>query len=466
MRKLFFALALCALTALPALAQNTDIEALSGLQFNFGNPGARSLGMGGAFIGLADDASAAEANPAGLTILRKPELSIEGRNYLEQQIMTTTGTYPDLTRTAFTQYSERVEPTFASIVYPLPKNFVIGVYYHEPLRNIGAAEVVPTLNRFTGAVETDVPNFYLPKAQYGDHPVSLDECIGIIQKSKDPLGCVQYVTNPFLTAVDVQLRTYGVAAAWQIGKFSVGVSGRYHTFRESALTYRISATTYEPQSISAQATATVKNGEINIGQKKDVTFGVGMKWAPSDKFSAGAVYKKGPSFTTPTFIENANTGGEFQKLEDTVFHIPDVYGAGISVRPIPTLTINLDGVRVKYSNLVDNFISTVSALRSIPNGFKANDATEIHLGAEYFFPWKVPFALRGGWWRDPAHSTYWNGPLNSAEAVGAALLYPKGERQTHKSIGGGLAWPKFQIDAAYDTSEHYKVGSLSVVFRR
>lgn len=39
-------------------AQNTDIEALSGPQFNFGNPGARSLGMGGAFIGLADDASA------------------------------------------------------------------------------------------------------------------------------------------------------------------------------------------------------------------------------------------------------------------------------------------------------------------------------------------------------------------------------------------------------------------------
>ena len=74
---------LLALVAVPAAAQNVDIEALSGLQFNFGNPGARSLGMGGAFLGLADDASAAEANPAGLTILRKPEISIEARNYLE-----------------------------------------------------------------------------------------------------------------------------------------------------------------------------------------------------------------------------------------------------------------------------------------------------------------------------------------------------------------------------------------------
>jgi hypothetical protein len=41
------AIALLAISS-PLLAQNTDIEALSGLQFNFGNPGARSLGMGGA----------------------------------------------------------------------------------------------------------------------------------------------------------------------------------------------------------------------------------------------------------------------------------------------------------------------------------------------------------------------------------------------------------------------------------
>src|ERR1051326_8427092 len=95
MRKTLFVLLLA---ALPALAQNTDIESLSGLQFNFGNPGARSLGMGGAFLGLADDASAAEANPAGLTILRKPEVSIEARNYQEQQLITTTGTYPDIDR--------------------------------------------------------------------------------------------------------------------------------------------------------------------------------------------------------------------------------------------------------------------------------------------------------------------------------------------------------------------------------
>src|SRR5207237_1116576 len=113
MRKICLFLAISAAFTLQLAAQNTDIESLSGLQFNFGNPGARSLGMGGAFLGLADDASAAEANPAGLTILRKPEITIEGRNYQEQQVFTTSGTFPDLKRTAFSHYSQRMDATFA-----------------------------------------------------------------------------------------------------------------------------------------------------------------------------------------------------------------------------------------------------------------------------------------------------------------------------------------------------------------
>src|SRR6266566_6674723 len=157
MRKTLLLLALT--VALPLAAQNTDIESLSGLQFNFGNPGARSLGMGGAFLGLADDASAAEANPAGLTILRKPEISIEARNYQEQQLFSTSGTFPAIARTAFNHYSQRVEVTFGSFVYPY-KNFTFGAYYHEPLRNEGAGQVVPQRNEFAGAVEKDVPNFF------------------------------------------------------------------------------------------------------------------------------------------------------------------------------------------------------------------------------------------------------------------------------------------------------------------
>ena len=50
--------------AAPAFAI-TDEEGNASIQFAFVPPGARSLGMGGAFVGRADDATAAYTNPAG-----------------------------------------------------------------------------------------------------------------------------------------------------------------------------------------------------------------------------------------------------------------------------------------------------------------------------------------------------------------------------------------------------------------
>jgi long-subunit fatty acid transport protein len=46
------------------------------------NPGARSMGLGGAFVAQADDATAAFANPAGLVQLVAPEISAEFRLWL------------------------------------------------------------------------------------------------------------------------------------------------------------------------------------------------------------------------------------------------------------------------------------------------------------------------------------------------------------------------------------------------
>jgi long-chain fatty acid transport protein len=43
------------------------------------NPGARSIGLGGAFAAIADDATAAFANPSGLVQILRPEISVELR---------------------------------------------------------------------------------------------------------------------------------------------------------------------------------------------------------------------------------------------------------------------------------------------------------------------------------------------------------------------------------------------------
>ena len=51
------------------------------LQFSFSNPGARSMGFGGAFVALADDATAAFANPAGLVQVIESEFTLELRRW-------------------------------------------------------------------------------------------------------------------------------------------------------------------------------------------------------------------------------------------------------------------------------------------------------------------------------------------------------------------------------------------------
>lgn len=464
MRKLL--LVISALAALPLASQNVDIEALSGLQFNFGNPGARSLGMGGAFLGLADDASAAEANPAGLSILRKAEFSIEARNYLEQQSFTTSGTFPSVERTAFTNHSKRVVVTFASAVVPIKNRFTVGAYYHEPLNNEGGGVVAPFEDPITGDV-TPLPNFFFAAENNRviGEPITRQACLERRASTRNPFSCLEFRVDPFVSELSVRQRTFGLAGAWQVHpKLSVGATVRHQLFEEAAYTFRFTPQ-FDPKQVVVQATAKANGDDVELGEESDTTFALGFKWTPMDRISFGGVYKKGPEFAAPLFYADAASKFNFSQVAQTKFHTPDIAGIGISLRPIPVLTVNIDAVHVKYSNLVDDFVSAVPEVRAIGNPFKAEDVTEIHIGAEYFFASKIPFALRGGIWRDPKHSIEWDGPLNHPNFIAEAMLYPEGKDQTHYSIGGGLAWPRFQLDFAYDTAENYKVGSVSVVTR-
>ncbi|MCJ7755499.1 MAG: hypothetical protein MUP13_13120, partial [Thermoanaerobaculales bacterium] len=76
-RPILVMIVVAALPATSAIAQETP----STFEFSFSNPGARSLGLGGAFAALADDATAAFANPAGLVQLVSIEVSAELRHW-------------------------------------------------------------------------------------------------------------------------------------------------------------------------------------------------------------------------------------------------------------------------------------------------------------------------------------------------------------------------------------------------
>ena len=132
-------LALLLAAATPAVAQS-NAEVNAGIQFDFSLPGARSLAMGGAFVGLADDATAAWANPAGLTILNKKEVSAEFRGWNFTNFTTDRGhgfgvpsgigadTVAGLLDTEFEDSTASL--AFLSFVYPQPR-WSVAAYRHQ-----------------------------------------------------------------------------------------------------------------------------------------------------------------------------------------------------------------------------------------------------------------------------------------------------------------------------------------------
>ena len=92
-------------------------------QYNITGAGARALGMGGAFIGVADDATAIVWNPAGLTQLERMEVSVVGRYLWE------TADYSDNTDATNNQSEKQQHPVFnfGSFAIPFSVGKVKGV---------------------------------------------------------------------------------------------------------------------------------------------------------------------------------------------------------------------------------------------------------------------------------------------------------------------------------------------------
>jgi long-subunit fatty acid transport protein len=98
-------------------------DSREGFKFTFGPPGARSLGLGGAFVAVADDATAAVSNPAGLVILQEREVSAEFR-FFSQDVSVFA-----VDRT-LTEQSTQARPSFFSAVFPRG-SVALAVFYHE-----------------------------------------------------------------------------------------------------------------------------------------------------------------------------------------------------------------------------------------------------------------------------------------------------------------------------------------------
>jgi len=107
------------LSSTAVFCQDFNIYPFSMIDYSFLGAGARARAMGGAFTGVADDASALTWNPAGLIQVDKTQASISGM-YLPLQLKTKLTYATNPSHNIDSKFSDdKLKPSFASFVAPI-----------------------------------------------------------------------------------------------------------------------------------------------------------------------------------------------------------------------------------------------------------------------------------------------------------------------------------------------------------
>lgn len=398
----------CALLGVAAATAQTTSDINAGLQFNFTPPGAKSLAMGGAFSGVADDATAVYSNPGGLTTLSRPEASLElrGSSY--------TNVFPSDGGTGST-HSNATGIGFGSVVYP-SQDWTFAVYYHE-------------LAHFSATIN-----------------------------SQSDLNTHLAARNGRL---DLDIKSYGAAAAYHFTEsLSAGLAIAGYDFRENS-------STAIP---TARAVQTVAGSGNGVGGSLGLRWSAG-DWSAGVVYrlfptfhATGALDQHGLAFESG--CQSAVCGVGRFKVPDVYST-----GLGYQATSKLLISFEYDLVLYSQlsAELVPLAASNSALpLSAATDGhlFSIRDGSEFHLGGEYRFqlPEANALLLRVGTWREPDHTLRYDGP----DPILAVRFGTEASRKAlyHGSLGLGFAFAKrFQLDAGADFSSRLKTYALSGVYR-
>lgn len=404
------------LAALPATAQ-TNEENFGQLEFNFVTPGARATAMGGAFIALADDATAAVTNPAGLVVLGRPEFSFEYKwiDYTREMYLAEDSWYPEKNPTDIG--SSVSSPSFFSFVYP-KKRFTLALYRNE------------TMN-FSQEFHSQGPIV----GDFGD---------GLQRAWRSD------------SALDLTLINYGLSGAFRFtDSFSAGVSVRYSTFDLNTTLTRTNA-----ESGAVETFSRVDDSDATVN------FNAGLLYTPGRAFSVALVYHSNGSYKVDwSKIEDPNSSPSVTE-EPVEFNIPDVYGIGFAYRPRESMVLTMDIIRVEYADM-EIHQPLACFENTVPADYKVDNAVEFHFGGEQvWLLGETPVSLRLGMYGDPDSSYEYKGRGQGYQDEAARLMFPGGDHQMHYTIGGGFVlWGHLQFDAAFDYAKFNNQVSISTIYR-
>ncbi|MEO8585719.1 MAG: hypothetical protein ABI584_06140 [Acidobacteriota bacterium] len=393
---------LAALAPFSASAQ-TDSALLSKVTFNLTNPGGKSLAMGGAFTAIADDATAALVNPAGLGLISSVEFAVSGKRAdttlgLVTARATATGpltaSYPATDTTNLDRDARGSAVDFAGVVVPISRRFVAALTYAENLRfegDAGAAGYQYLELRDNRTGDTARRDFLFQYREFG--------------------------------SVSLRNRLLGLSLAYRVSE-RVRVGGGVTLNRASfdldgdaAGPHRITSRTYLSPTAEEILTTTLRVDGVSA-TKLGYLVGIHVDLLPDGALTLGADYRSSPrndgTLVIGGYIPAVLSG---QTSRPFSFRVPRDAALGLAAHPMPGLTIAAELQWVAYGDIFDRPLPVVTYKGLVgPFGFPvqdvladvapAPDAWIPRIGLEYVASAKgARLAFRVGYHREPAHGT-------------------------------------------------------------
>jgi long-subunit fatty acid transport protein len=337
--------------------------------------GARALGFG-AFIAVADDATAASWNPGGLVQLKTPEISIVG-NYSSQN---TDYTFSEANGSQSTSLTDL---NFLSLAYPFTlrnRHMVVSINYQRLYDFTREVSYQFTFQSFNPVTLTPYDGLYY------DHQGSFHQS-GSLSAVGIAYG-FEIIPRHLSVGITVNIWDDDLCNnSWEQTQAGSSV-GSYFGFIIDEFNY------------------VTRNNFVFNG----LNYNLGLLWRSRDrKFSIGAVYKS--PFTADLkhkFDYQMTTGYDSSLSMEEELEMPMSYGIGVAYRFSDRLTISADVYRTHW----DKFLlkqedgTKISAVTAKSEEQSDVDPTcQVRLGAEYLLintnkHYVIPFRI--GLFYDPA----------------------------------------------------------------
>jgi hypothetical protein len=372
--------------------------------WNLTGKGARAAGMGGAFIGIADDATAISWNPAGLAQLDRPELS---------------------TVLKFENLSIKWDPKKFSW------NGVPGYHWNVT----GANQSHFVVNFISGVLPLKVKERNLAFAVAYQQQLDFFRSAGDSTYKEVQTGGAYTISPGLAYQITPQ---FALGAAYNIwtGSSNYEYEDKINDINNSDSSY----TMKEPYS------------------GKNFFFGA---WANVKPVKFGAILR---TPTTLTYhreysgIGNPYTPNTRRPVSgDWKQKMPMMYGFGMAVEPHPSFTLSADLDIRPYSNM-----EVLDSTGTVDTSFHFKSVTQLRFGAEYLaMLGQAILPLRIGFRTDPKTFTGWNYISRTP------YVYQSDDKQVVGKVftfGNGVAFKKFQLDEAFELAMISQSHDYNAVF--